>query len=241
MPSHDLNQIRKQARVAGLWYLLVGITAPIGLLYVPGKLFVPGNATATANHVRASESLLRIGIGSELFQQTIGIFLVLALYRLFKAINERQAVLMVIFSLASVPIMFLNVVNEIAALILASGADFLSVFDTRQLDALIFLFFRLHNHGIIIASIFWGLWLFPFGALVIRSGFIPRLLGVLLMIAGCAYLASAFTTLLLPRYAHLVNQVAIVLEAAELPIMFWLLIWGARPRPARKDSLEKRH
>src|SRR5712692_5012391 len=93
-----MNPTKKQARIAGLWYFLLGITAPIGLVYVPGKIIVPGNAAATADHLRASESLVRIGIGSELFHQVIGIFLVLALYRLFKAVDQKYAVLMVIFS-----------------------------------------------------------------------------------------------------------------------------------------------
>ena len=230
-----MNSIKKQARVAGLWYLLLGITAPIGLVYVPGKLIVSGDATATANHIRASGSLLRIGIASELFHQIIGIFLVLALYRLFKAVNEKHAVLLVILgALVSVPIVFLNVLNEIAALILVSGADFLSVFDKPQLDALAYLFLRLHSRGLIVAAIFWGLWLFPFGMLVIRSGFIPRVLGVLLMIAGVAYLASSFTSLVLPRYDHVVGQFAMILEIAELPIIFWLLIWGANVK--RSDA-----
>ena len=226
-----MNSTRKQARVAGLWYLLLGLTAPIGLIYVPGKVIVSGNPAATIDNLRASESLVRIGIGSELFHQVIGVFLVLALYRLFKAVDEKYAVLLVIFSLLGLPIVFLNVLNDIAALVLVGGADFLSAFDKRQLDALAYLFFRLHSQGIIVASIFWGLWLFPFGILVIRSGFIPRVIGFLLFVAGFAYLASAFTSLLLPRYAPTVNQYALILEVAELPIMFWLLIWGARTKP----------
>ena len=228
-----MNSTKKTARFAGLLYLLLAVTAPIGLIYVPNTLIVRGDAAATADRVRASEALLRIGIGSELFHQTIVIFLVLALYRLFKAVNEKQAVLLVILgALVSVPIVFLNVLNEIAALVLLSGADYLSAFDKRQLDALAYLFLRLHSQGIVVASIFWGLWLFPFGMLVIPSGFIPRVLGVLLMIAGFAYVASSFTSLLLPRYAQLVGQFAIVLELGELPIIFWLLIWGAKGRPA---------
>jgi hypothetical protein len=223
-----MDLTRKQARIAGVWYLLLGITAPIGLVYVPGKIFVPGDATATADHLRASESLLRIGIGSELLHQVIGVFLVLALYRLFKSVNQKYAVLMVVFSLLGLPIVFLNVLNDIAALTFVSGADFLSVFDKRQLDALAYLFLRLHTQGIIVASVFWGLWLFPFGILVIRSGFIPRFLGVLLFIAGFAYLASSFTDLVLTRYARFVGKFAMILMAAELPIIFWLLIWGAR-------------
>ncbi len=221
---------RKALRAAGLLYLLMAITAPFGLLYVPGKLIVPGDATATADHIRASEWLLRLGIGSELFHQAIAVFLVMALYRLFKAVNENQAKLLVILGcLVSVPIMFLNSINEIAALILVSGADFLSVFEKSQRDALAFLFLRLHGEGMNVASIFWGLWLFPFGILVIRSGFIPRISGILLFIAGSAYLASSFTSLVLPQYAQLVGQVALVLEVAEVPIIFWLFIRGLWP------------
>jgi hypothetical protein len=219
-----MNQTKKTARVAGFLYLLIGITAPIGLLYVPGTLIVPGDATATADHIRASESLLRVGIMSELFHQVIVIFLVLTLYRLFKAVNETHARLLVILgALVSVPIVFLNVLNEIAALVLVSGAGFLSAFEKGQLDALAYLFLRLHGQGFVVAEIFWGLWLFPFGVLVIRSGFIPRFLGVLLFIAGSGYLASSFTSLLLPSYRHLVDQFAMVLKIGEVPITFWLL------------------
>jgi hypothetical protein len=233
-----MNSTKKQARVAGWLYLLAAIPAPIGLVYVPGKLIVSGDATATADRIRASESLLRIGIASELLSQIIFIFVVLALYRLFKAVNEALARQVVVLgALVSVPIMFLNVLNEIAALILVSGADFLSVFDKNQLDALALLFLRLHDQGINVASIFWGLWLFPFGILVIRSDFIPRLLGILLFIAGSGYLVSSFTSVLLPQYAQRVGQIAMVLEFGELPIVFWFLIRGLRP--FRKTELDR--
>lgn len=228
-----MNSTKKQARMAGLLYLLGSIPAPIGFMYVPSKLIVSGDATATADRIRAAESLLRIGIASELYTPVVFIFLVLALYRLFKAVNETLARQMVILgALVSVPIVFLNVLNEIAALILVSGADFLSVFDQRQLDALAYLFFDLHNQGINVVAIFWGLWLFPFGLLVMQSGFIPRILGVLLIIAGFGNLAGSFTTLLLPQYAQLVDQFAMALAFGELPIIFWLLIWGARDQPS---------
>lgn len=227
-----MNPIQKQARIAGLLYFLVGITAPIGLVYVPGKLIVSGDATATADRLRASEWLLRLGMGSELFHQVIGIFLVLALYRLFETVSKPLAVHMVVLSLVPVPVMFLNVLNEVAALLLTTSTAYLSVLEQPQRDALALMFLRLHGQGINVASIFWGLWLFPFGMLVIRSGFIPRVLGYLMMIAGAAYLASAATTVLMPQYAKLVGRYAIILEIGELPIMFWLLIWGARTRQA---------
>jgi uncharacterized membrane protein len=134
---------------------------------------VPGDATATADHVRASETLLRLGIASELIGFIIFIFVVLALYPSFKAVNEKHALAMAILLLVSIPISLLNVLNEIAALVLVSGADFLSAFEKGQLDAPAYLFLRLHGQGFAVAQIFWGLWLFPFGILVIRSGFIP--------------------------------------------------------------------
>ena len=223
-----MNSTKKQARVAGLLYLLASIIGFFCLAYVPGKLIVSGDATATANRIRASETLLRLGIASELIAFTIFIFVVLALYRLFKAVSEKHALAMATLLLISIPISLLNLLNEIAALVLVSGASFLSAFEKGQLDALAYMFLRLHGQGFIVAQVFWGLWLFPFGILVIRSGFIPRFLGYLLFIAASGYLASSFTSLLLPSYRHLVDQFAMVLEAGELPIIFWLLIWGAK-------------
>ncbi len=206
-----MNSTKKQARFAGLLYLLASLIGCFGLIYVPGKLIVRGDATATANHIRASETLFRLGIATELFGFTMFIFVVLALYRLFKGVNEKHALAMAILLLVSIPISLLNVLNDIAALILVSGADFLSVVDKGQLDALAYLFVRLHGQGFVVAQLFWGLWLFPFGILVIRSGFIPRVLGFLLFIAGFGNVASSFTSLLLPSYAPIIDRFTSVL------------------------------
>jgi len=231
-----VTEIKKQARIAGILYFLVLLIAPIGLAYVPSQLYVRDDATATADHIRASESLLRIGIASELLHEALWVFVVLALYRLLKPVNENLARQMLILgALVSVPVVFVNVLNEIAAMLLVSGAGFLAVFTREQLDALALLFYRLHGQGLNVASIFWGLWLYPFGILVIRSGFIPRVLGFLLIIAGTGYVVSSFTTILLPPYEGAVDQVTSILDYGELPIIFWLLIWGART-PASKGS-----
>ena len=220
------------ARDAGLLYLLVAITGAFGLIYIPAAFTVPGDVTATAGRIRAAELLFRLGIVSELIAATAFIFLVLALYRLLKGVNEKHAALMVTLVLVSVPISFFNVLNEIAVLILLSGADFLSVFAPHQLDALVAVFLSLHRHGFLVAEIFWGLWLFPFGVLVFKSGFLPRILGVLLIIACFAYLAASVTALLWPRYARIVSLLASAPEAAgELPIILWLLIKGAKMPP----------
>ena len=231
-----MDSTRKTARLAGLLYLLASIPGAFALLYVPGKLVVSRDATATADRIRASETLFRMGIAAELLGFTVFIFVALVLYRLFKPVSERHALAMMVLFLLSVPISFLDVLNEIAALNLAGGrggATFLSVLDAHQRDALAYLFLRLHSQGFFVAQIFWGLWLFPFAICVIRSGFIPRILGVLLMIAGFGYLASSFAVLVLPQHADAVGQVARILTLAELPIIFWLLIWGARAQPIR--------
>jgi hypothetical protein len=225
--------IKQQARVAGLLYLLSGLTAPFSLIYVPRTLIVPGDATATADHVRASVTLLRLGMASEVLVAAGFIFVGLALYRLFKSVDERQALAMVLLISVAAPISFLNTLNDAAALVLTSGASFLSVFGKGPLDALALLFLRLHGQGVFLAQVFWGLWLFPFGRLVIRSGFIPRWLGVSLMIAGTAYVIGSFAALFAPGYFHQVSRFTTVLEIGEAPIIFWLLIWGAREQRPR--------
>jgi hypothetical protein len=226
-----MNSTKKNARVAGLLYLLAGLPAPFILLYIPGKLIVRGNAAATAHNILASESLFRIGIAGELINAAFFLFVPLALYRLLKGIHKGQASLMVILFAVSVPISFVNVLNSIAALILVRGADFLSVFDQSQREALAMLFLRLHSQGFIAAQVFWGLWLFPFGLLVYESRFLPRILGVLLMVNCLAYLADSFTALLWPAYVHAVSQVTLAPKFGELAIMFWLLIMGAKDQP----------
>jgi len=217
-------------RVAGFLYLSLIIAAPLRLIYIPSTLFVRGNATATANNIAAHESLFRLGMVSDLFAGIILIFLLLALYRLFKGVDQNQAVLMVVVGgLMPATIDFLNVLNDAAALMLVRGADFLSVFEKPQRDALALLFLRLHHQEIVAAEILWGLWLFPLAILVLRSGFLPRFLGLWLIINGFAYLAMSFTGLLLPQYEDLVSKITFPALLGEMAFMLWLVIKGAKP------------
>jgi len=219
-------------RVAGFLYLLLVVFAPLRLIYIPSKLFVHGNATATANNIAAHELLFRLGIATDLFCGTILIFLVLALYRLLKGVDQNLAVLMVILGgVLPAAVDFFNVLNDAAALILVRGADFLSVFDKPQRDALAMLFLRLHHQEIVAAEILWGLWLFPLAILVYRSRFLPRFLGVWLIINGFAYLTISFTGLLLPQYEDMVSNVAFPALLGEMAFMLWLVIKGAKPQP----------
>jgi hypothetical protein len=227
---HDLNSLKKQSRNAALLYFVSCLPAPFALLYVPNVLLVRGDAAATANNVRDSEALLRLGMAVELFSATVVIFALLAFYHLFKRVSQKHAMAMIILMLISVPISYLNVLNDLAALTLARGAPFLSAFDRSHLDALSYLFRRLHNQGVILAQIFWGLWLFPFGIVVMRSGFIPRFVGIAAILAGCGYVISSSVSLFLPASAQGIGQLAMILGVGELAF-FWLLVWGAKEPP----------
>jgi hypothetical protein len=229
-----MTAVKKAAHWAGFLYLIASIPAPFDLLYIPSRFVVAGDATATADRIRASETVWRLGIGAGLLSQVLFLFVMLALYRLFKDVDAKNARLMAVFGgLVSAPIMFVSEIARLVALTLAKAPPSLSAFTKPQLDALAYVFARFNVQGTTVASIFWGLWLFPFGMLVIRSRFIPRWLGYSLMAAGTGYVASAFFTIVLPQFTSTFGSVAGLLELGELPIIFWLLIWGAR----EQDSL----
>ena len=220
------------ARIAGAIYLSMVVTGPFSLIYVPTKLIIKGNAAATAANILAHETMFRFAIFADLVGQVIFICLAVALYRLLREVSRPWAWLMVAFVLVSAAVCFLNTVNNIAALILFRGAEYLSAFDKPQRDALGMLFLRLHSNGLFIAEIFWGLWLFPFGLLVYRSKFLPRFIGVWLMINCFGYLALSVTALFFPAYYNQLFRYSQPVLFGELVIMLWLLIKGARDESA---------
>jgi Domain of unknown function (DUF4386) len=217
----------KAARIAGAIYLSMIFTAPFSLIYVPSKLIVRGNAAATAENILAHETMFRLSIFGELVGHVIFICLGIALYRLLSNVNKTWAMLMVAFVSVSAAVGFLNALNNIAALILFRGGDFLTVFDKPQRDALAMLFLRLHSQGQFIDEIFWGVWLFPFGLLVFRSGFLPRFLGVWLMVACFAWIALSITALFFPFHYEAAFRYLQPAFFAEMAMMLWLLIRGA--------------
>ena len=219
---------KKQARIAGLLYLMLVPTGIFSLIYVPSALIVSGDAAATVQNIEASQLLYRSGIYVGFLSSLIYLLVALALYRLLKDVSERQATLMVAFVVLGVAAAFANSFNQLAVLIILDTPDFLSAFEPAQLEGAAYLFLRLQSHGIQVIQIFWGLWLIPMGILVYRSGFIPKIIGVSLWFAGAAYLASNFTFLLFPQYSGTFAPIATGLEMLELPIIFWLVIVGAR-------------
>lgn len=226
-----MTTLSKNARVAGLLYLLASVIGVVRLIYIPKTLIVNGNAAATAANIAAHESLFRFGILTDLVAGALFLFVTLALYRLLKDVDHGLAVLMVILGgLMIVPIYFITTVNDGAALLFARGADFLSVFDKPQHDAFVMLFLRLHHQTVLANEVFWGLWLIPFGLLVYRSRFLPRLLGIWLIVACFGYLALSVTGILLPQYENKAFALAQPAMIGELAMMFWLLIVGASER-----------
>ncbi len=225
MGKHSSGQT---ARIAGFLYLLLALTSAFSILYVPSVLIVFGDAAETAEKIASSQLLFRAGILSGVVSHVLFVLLVLVLYRLLSDVNRSQAMLMVTLVAISVATGFANTVNQLGALIALSGADFLSAFEESELDALAYLFIRLHSHGIQIIQVFWGLWLFPFGLLVYRSRFIPKILGALLIIAGVGYLLGTITFLIFPQYQSAMSTFIAIFEMGELPIILWLLIVGVK-------------
>jgi hypothetical protein len=221
-----MNEPKKAARIAGLIYLTMVITAPFSMLYVPNKLIVRGDAAATAASILGHETMFRLSIFGDLVGQVIFICLGVAFYRLLRDVNKTWALLMFGFVLVSAAVCFLNVINDIAALLLFRGGEFLAVFDKPQRDALAMLFLRLYNYGQFIAEIFWGLWLFPLGLLICRSGFMPRFIGVWLLFNCFGWIALSFTALFFrENYNALFGYLQPVLFG-EMALMLYLLIKG---------------
>jgi len=223
-----MTPIRRRARVAGFLYLLLVVAAPFRLLYIPGRLFVRGDAAATAANIAAHEQLFRLGIVSDLACGVIVVLVTLALYRLFESVDRRLGALMVITGgVLPAAIDFLNAGNDMAALILARGADFLAVFEPAQREALAFFFVRLHHQVTLGAEILWGLWLLPLALLVLRSRFLPRWLGYWLIVNGLAYLIESFTGLLQPQVGSMVANWLLPALLGEVAFMLWLVVRGA--------------
>ncbi len=226
----DLSQ-RKAVTALRFLYPLWFVIGPFSLMYVPATLIVFGDATTTANNIMANELLFRMGIAGSLITQIIQILVVLVLYKLLKPVSKNYASLMVAFALVGVPMAMLNTLNQVAALILLNGADFLKVLGTDQLHSQMMFFLDLNKQGVFIPTIFWGLWLFPFGYLIYKSGYFPKILGVLVMMGCIGYLLDSFTHILLPNYADyeaILDPVIFLLTFGELPFMAWVLFKGAK-------------
>ncbi len=232
-----MQSTQKTARVAGLLYVLVVITGMFSLLYAPGKLFVPGNSAATAHSILVNQSFFRWYILVGIVSEFLFVSVALVLYQLLKRVNQVQAAVMVILVLITAPVAFQSMANQVSTLAFVRGAEFLTSIDKPQRDAVAMLLFNADNEGVLVWVMFWGLWLLPLGLLVFRSGFLPRFLGVWLIINGIAYVIISLTRLFSPQYADLVFRISTPAILGEPAFALWLLIVGARVRPAIASAL----
>ncbi len=235
-----MSQIQRNARFAGALYLLLAVVAGTGM-FLP-RLYMRGDAAATAAAIAASEFLFRASITTSLAGDILFLCVGVALYRLFHETSHTAATFMMALVVASASIGFVNNLHQVAALVLYHCGDLLSGFTTAQMNGLAMFFLRLHGAGVYVVSMFWGLWLFPLAWLIVRSRLIPKVLAILLVIAGVAYVATSLTYLLFPQYLATAMRLTILPKfAGELPFMFWLLIAGAKGtqgRPPQLHSIE---
>ncbi len=219
----------RDARVAGLLYALAIVIGLFTLMYLPDRLIMFGDAVATAHAILTHQLLLRLAMAGDILGGIVWLFVVLALYRLLREVDAVQAALMVTLgAYMQVPLYFVNVVNYAAALLLVKGAPYLAVFSEAQRDALAMVFLRLHHYGFLASLMFAGLWLFPFGILVFKSRFLPRILGIWLAINGLAFVVVCLGGFLAPQYGGIIDAITSPLLTGEIAITLWLLIFGGR-------------
>lgn len=221
----------KVSRLAGLLYLVTVAAGMFSLVYVPSRMHVPNDFQATLDNIVASESLFRLGIAGSMVTQVAFLLLPLVLFRLFRNVDRNVAVLMVALAMVSVPVTLLNLGHRLDTLSLLTSTRFAQAFTPEYLQAMARLSLDAYGNGLLVANLFWGLWLLPFGYLVVKSGSLPRILGILLMVGGLGYVIDVFGTLLIPRYPDtpIPDYVLLPAAIAEFGTCFWLLLVGTRP------------
>lgn len=232
-----MQQRDRDARLAGLLYLLVVLIAPYRLIYLPAVLFASGHAATTMANIGAHETLFRLGIAADLLCGALQAFTVLALFRLLAGVNRPQGIAMLLLGGTLVPALyFVNVLNDAAVLLLLHGGEALAAFEPAQRTALAVLFLHLHGQAVGAAQALWGLWLFPLALLVLRCGFLPRLFGYGLILNGLAYLMQSLAWALLPAWQDGLSRLLGPLQFIEVLFMLWLLVRGARPGLRRRPD-----
>lgn len=218
-------------RLAGGIYLVVVVTGLFSLMYVPSQITVPGDTQATLANILEHQSLFRAGIAAFLVKQITFLLLPLVLFKLLRQVNTTAATAMVALAVASVPIALASLAHRLDALEILTGAPGLGL-SPGQIQSQALLSLAAYRNGLLLTSMFWGLWLLPFGYLVIRSGFLPKLLGVFLVLGGVGYVAQVLTTILAAD-ANFPDAVLFAAAIGEIGICLWLLVVGVRsPRPA---------
>jgi hypothetical protein len=230
------NSLKKTARIAGILILIMSPFAVFSMMYVPSSIIVPGDAWATASNIMASEVLFRLGIVSDSVVFLLEIVIVVMLYVLLKPVNKTLSLVAAFSRLAMTVIQGINLLNNITALLLLSGADYLTVFEAGQLNSLVLLFLNTHEYVAHIWGLFFSLHLFFLGYLVYKSGYIPRILGIVLVIASVSYLIQSWGNILLPKYEEILAWIGF-LSIIEIAFPIWLVIRGVKDKqPASRSA-----
>ena len=220
-----MNSIQKTARIAGVLTMMIVVLAPFSMVYVPTTLIAPGDAATTAKQIMASEGLFRLGIASDSLVFLIEIALTALLYVLIKPVGKTPALIAAFARLAMTIIQGVNLLNHFVVLLLLSGGAYLTVFAPDQLRALALLFLNAHESVVLIWGLFFALHLIVYGYLVYKSGYLPKFVGVLLIVVALCYLAQSFGNILLPQYKETFASIG-VLASIEIVFPLWLLIKG---------------
>lgn len=231
-----MNSPQTNTRIPGILYLLVILFGVFAEMGVRVSLIVPDNPSATAANIQASEALFRLGIVSDMLMIACYLTLAFALYTVFKPALENLSLLFVLFTLASAAILSLNLLNQVAALLLVSGSGYLNAFSIDQLHALTLFFLKMQNHGYFIAQVFFGLWLLPLGYAGLKSGYLPRLLSTLVMAACFGHLIGFLQFYLFPAYEIIAAPGMVIATLAEFSLCLWLLVKGVRVPVAQSPA-----
>jgi hypothetical protein len=238
MNTKEKTNIQKMARIAGALYLLIAVVSIVAHFYVPAQLIVPGDAATTANNIMTSPQLFRLGIGSELIILLSEIVLLVILYVLLKPVSKTLSLVAAVSRMAMTTIHSINLLNHFIVLLLISGAAYLTAFEPAQLNAAAMLFLDAHHYGFTIGIVFLFIHAALLGYLIIKSGYFPKILGVLFIIASLGYLIDSFSLLLVPSYETTPAFIALSIAVAEIAFPLWLLIKGVNTEQWEKRVLE---
>ena len=233
-----MTSINKTARLAGLFWILTATTGGYTLVYVRSKLFVSGNAVATIGNIRAFEGLFRASIASSILNAVFTLLFGLMIFHVFREVKKATATAFLASLIAAATIAGLNAINNFAALLILGDADYLKAFNTDQLAALSMIFLRINNYVLGVAEIFTAFYLFSLGLLIFRTSYVPKFLGILLMIGACAFPVNTLLKILFPHFFPAMTQVTMMLNALGAPLtMLWLTFMGVKePQPLREAA-----
>ena len=234
-----MNSPKKIARFAGVLYLIIFIASPLAFIVGKGGLLVPGDATATAENIMASESLFRIGIASETVVFLVEIIMAAIFYVLLKPVSPMLSLAAAFSRLAEAVVQAVNLLPSILVFLLVSGSGYLTVFEPEQRDALVMLSLNLYDYMTLVWGFFFGLHLLLLGYLVYKSAYFPPILGVLLALSSLGYILQSYGAFLVPQYDAILDTVVLVLAVpGELAFTLWLLIKGVKEQQTTASRVE---